>query len=50
MLTRLKKYVTAYITLSMKYKQRTDGFVVQNFGRLITDELPLIQVICDAMK
>lgn len=31
---RDKKYLLAYVTLAFKVKQRTDGFIDQNFPKL----------------
>ncbi|CDW85052.1 UNKNOWN [Stylonychia lemnae] len=44
-LRRQRKFIQAYMTIALKFKQRTDGFVAQNFAKLGQNELPLLQTI-----
>ena len=44
-----KKLIQAHLMISVKYKQRTDGFVIQNFPKL-AEELDLVLNLGDSQK
>eukprot|EP00347_Sterkiella_histriomuscorum_P008490 403344897 len=41
----MQKFIKGYMLISIRFKQRTDGFVLQNFSKLAENELQLIDTI-----
>ena len=42
--------IQVHFALALKYKQRTDGFVLQNFEKLRGQELGLVSLVSDQCK
>jgi len=49
-ITNAKKMIQVHFALAIKYKQRTDGFVLQNFEKLRSQELGLVSLVSAQFK
>ena len=45
-----KKMIQVHFSLALKFKQRTDGFVLQNFEKVRSQELGLVTQVSDQFK